>query len=169
MFQHRIVINPPEVVRARQGRLVGEHRGWLYATMKTNIREKMTSLLRLFSMYSEAAEGIMDEKVDPARGAIDRNIENEWVAAQAQSAVNTVVVVGATLLVGIIVYAKIDSSTGNPANSDLNNSSQSVTNNVASSFDLGSILPIVIIAAAILFFLRGFGGGGGGGVQGGRR
>lgn len=162
MFQHRIVINPSEMVRARQGRLVGEHRGWLYATMKTNIREKMTSLLTLFSMYCEAGEGIMEEKVAPARGAIDRNIENEFVAAQAQGAVNTVVVVGATLLVGIIVYAKIDSATGDPVNSDLNNSSQSVTDNVASSFDLGSILPIVIIAAAILFFLRGFGGGGGG-------
>lgn len=131
------------------------------------MKQKLKAFLALVQAYFAAAEAMVEEWVTPLRSGIDSNIENDWVAAQAQSAVNTVVVVGATLLVGIIVYAKIDSSTGNPANSDLNNSSQSVTNNVASSFDLGSILPIVIIAAAILFFLRGFGGGGGQG--GGRR
>lgn len=131
------------------------------------MREQLSKMLMLVSMYFEAAEAMVEEWVAPLREGIDNNIENEFVASQAQSAVNTVVVVGATLLVGIIVYAKIDSSTGDPANSDLNNSSNSVTNNVASSFDLGSILPIVIIAAAILFFLRGFGGGGG--MGGGRR
>lgn len=37
---------------------------------------------------------------------------------------------------------------------------QSVIGPISSSFDLGSVLPIVIVAGAILAYLRGFGSGG---------
>jgi hypothetical protein len=115
-------------------------------------------------MAGDLATAIVEDAVgEPARGWIDDNVENDWVASQASDSVTQLVVVGATLIVGVIVYSKIESSTPAPENSDLNNSSKSVTDTVASSFELGSVLPIVLVAGAILFYLRGFGGMGGGG------
>lgn len=83
----------------------------------------------------------------------------------AQQAVMALVIVGATLIIGIVVYAEIDEAA--PANHSLNATQDSVTQNVESGFDLGSILPIVIAAGAVLAVLIGFGNVGRGG--GGRR
>lgn len=77
--------------------------------------------------------------------------------------VNSLVVIGATLIIGIVVYSRIETSTPDPSNSQLNSTQQSVTDTVADSFDLGALLPLVIIAGAVLFYVRGFGNSGGGG------
>lgn len=139
---------------------------------KQHIKERTDKALTDAEVQAEMAGDIAEEVMEEAFGRqarnwIDTNVENDWMASQASNAVTQLVVVGSTLIVGVIVYSKIQSSTPAPENSDLNNSSQSVTDTVASSFELGSVLPIVLVAGAILFYLRGFGGMGGGG--GGRR
>lgn len=134
--------------------------------MLDKLRAMYAWLMVQFDIAMDTSLFLAEQKAAPVREAIDDNVESAVVRQMAQGAVTTLVVVGATLIVGIIVYSKIQESTPAPENSDLNNSSQSVTDTVASSFDLGSVLPIVIIAGAILFFLRGFGGGG---MPGGRR
>lgn len=62
-------------------------------------------------------------------------------------------------------YNTADTSDGETATVDYEyeapkQMAQSVIGPLASSFDLGAVLPIVMVAGMILFYLRGFGGGG---------
>lgn len=124
-------------------------------------KEVWAQMLFLVQMAFEQSISLSAEALAPLSEWVEET-DNSLVSAnraQAQGAVNMLVVVGATLIVGIVVYAQIESATPSPDNTDLSNAQQSVTDTIASSFDLASVLPIVIIAGAILFFLRGFGGG----------
>lgn len=78
----------------------------------------------------------------------------------AQDAVNSLVVVGATLMIGIFVMGSIGSAI--PDQNMFSNATDQVVNVIGSSFELAAILPLVIIAAGLLFYVRRFGGGGGG-------
>ena len=85
-------------------------------------------------------------------------------AARAQAdAVNSLVVIGATLFIGVFVLASIGDSM--PQDHMFNSSMQSVENVLGSSIELAAILPIVIIAAGLLFYVRRFSGGGSGGER----
>lgn len=106
----------------------------------------------------EACERVYGEKL---RSGVNDYVPGTRAQMAGQGAVNALVVIGATLLIGIIVYAQIDSAA--PNDHALNDTQQSVTDNVTASFDLGSILPIVVIAGAVLAYVSGFGRGGGGG------
>jgi len=75
--------------------------------------------------------------------------------------VTTVVTVGATLLIGIIVMAQIVDSVPNLDNNTFSGALDQVTNILNSSFLLAAILPLVIVASAVLFFGGNFGDGGG--------
>jgi hypothetical protein len=75
--------------------------------------------------------------------------------------VTTVVTVGATLLIGIIVMAQIVDSVPNLDNNTFSGALDQVTNILNSSFLLAAILPLVIVASAVLFFVGNFGDGGG--------
>ena len=126
-------------------------------------KDVWAQFLFLVQMAFEQSITLSAEALSPlsewVEGTDNRLVANQ--RANAQGAVNMLVVVGATLIVGIVVYAQIESATPSPDNEDLATSQDSVTDTIASSFDLASVLPIVIIAGAILFFLRGFGGGNG--------
>ncbi len=77
---------------------------------------------------------------------------------QAQvSSVMTVIIVAITLIIGIFVFSEVETTMPNPTNSDLNATATSVTNNVASGFDLMSIIPIVLGATVILGLIINFG------------
>lgn len=81
------------------------------------------------------------------------------VRAQASS-VNTLVVVGTTLFVGIFVLGSIGDAM--PTGGMFSDAMNQTTNIIGSSFELAAILPLVIIAAALLFWVRRFNRGGGG-------
>jgi hypothetical protein len=76
--------------------------------------------------------------------------------------VTTLVSVGATLLIGVLVLSQIVEALpdNNGAFSGAVTQIETILN---SSFLLAAILPLVIIAGAVLFYVRGFNGGGGGG------
>jgi len=76
--------------------------------------------------------------------------------------VTTLVTVGATLLIGILVLSQIVSALPD-SNGPFSNAVTQVETILNSSFLLAAILPLVIIAGAVLFYVRGFNGGGGGG------
>jgi hypothetical protein len=85
--------------------------------------------------------------------------------AQGDS-VNALVVIGASLFIGVFVLAQIGSAmpTDAEGNIDLpmfSSAFDSVTSILSSSIELAAILPIVIIAAGLLFYVRRFSGGSG--------
>jgi hypothetical protein len=129
----------------------------------SDAKSTVQGMQALVAAYWAAALGLSEQWIgEPIREKLGPREHGMANRAQADI-VNTLVVVGATLLIGIVVFSQIQSSTPAPENEQLNNTSQSVLSTVASSFDLGSILPIVIIAGAILAYLSGFGSMGGGG------
>jgi hypothetical protein len=103
--------------------------------------------------------------MDPhPRSIIDRSIRkhNKLIAncrAQGDS-VNALVVIGATLFIGVFVLAQIGGAM--PSDHMFNGAMTSVENILGSSIELAAILPIVIIAAGLLFYVRRFSGGGNG-------
>jgi nitrogen fixation/metabolism regulation signal transduction histidine kinase len=93
------------------------------------------------------------------------NIQSDKLAADntAQSGtVTTVVTVGATLLIGIIVMAQIVDSMPSLENNTFSGAMDQVQTILNSSFLLAAILPLVIVAGAVLFFVGNFGNGGNG-------
>ena len=85
--------------------------------------------------------------------------------AQA-NAVNSLVVIGATLFIGVFVLASIGDAMPQDSNGNIDlpmfgSAFDNVTNVLGSSIELAAILPIVIIAAGLLFYVRRFSGGGG--------
>jgi len=90
-------------------------------------------------------------------------IQSDKLAADKSAqggTVTTVVTVGATLLIGIIVMAQIVDSVPNLDNNTFSGALDQVTNILNSSFLLAAILPLVIVASAVLFFVGNFGEGG---------
>ena len=84
--------------------------------------------------------------------------------AQASQSVNQLVVVGATLLIGVVVLAQItDAMPDVETGSAFEGLMGEITGILQSSFELGAILPLVIIAGALLFFVMRFGNMGNGG------
>jgi len=79
---------------------------------------------------------------------------------QSDGCLSTVVTVGTTLLIGIIIMAQIVESVPNLENNTFSSAIDQVTNILNSSFLLAAILPLVIVASAVLFFVANFGDGG---------
>ena len=71
-------------------------------------------------------------------------------------AVNSLVVIGAVLFIGIFVLAMIgDAMPDDPPM--FGETMDTVEGILESSFELAAILPIVLVAGALLFYVRGFG------------
>jgi len=84
----------------------------------------------------------------------------------AVDSVNTLIFVGATLFIGIFVLSQIGESmpqdgSGNVDLPLFNDAFDQAQNVLASAFELGAILPIVVVAAGLLFYVRRFNGTGG--------
>jgi len=118
----------------------------------------------MFAWVAALADGLRT-RAKRFRTLIELQRDEMLTAERAQSAtVTTVVTVGATLLIGIIVMSQIVESVpalGN--NSAFSGSLDQVTSILNSSFLLAAILPLVIVAGAVLFFVGNFGNSGNGG------
>ncbi len=66
------------------------------------------------------------------------------------STVIAVVAIGVTAAVGILIYSQVNQSLADPANSDLNNSSNSVTDGFGSAMELVPTVMIVLVAALVI-------------------
>lgn len=139
----------------------------LGSDQRERLAQLMSQLAFIAALSWEKSVLLSQELIgDPLEARVDRYFpDGSRAQTSAQGAVMALVLVGATLIIGIVVYAEIDAAA--PDNHALNGTQESVTDNVTSGFDLGSILPIVIAAGAVLGILVGFGGLGGG--NGGRR
>lgn len=91
----------------------------------------------------------------------ERTSQKGGLAARATGSINQLIVVGTTLVIGIIVMASIIDAAPNDAGV-FNGTLDQVETILDSSFLLAAILPLVIIAGAVLFYVRNFNSGPGG-------
>lgn len=70
----------------------------------------------------------------------------------------TVVTIGIVAIIGILIYAQVDSSLGTPANSDLANASESVTGGFGDAMSLVPVVLIVLVASLVIAVVQRFGG-----------
>jgi hypothetical protein len=68
----------------------------------------------------------------------------------------TVVTLGITILIGILIYGQIDSSLPSPSNSDLQNASSNSTSTFADAMELAPVIMIVLLAAVVLAVVQRF-------------
>jgi len=68
----------------------------------------------------------------------------------------TVVTLGITILIGILIYGQIDSSLPSPSNSDLQNASENSTGTFSDAMELAPVIMIVLLAAVVLAVVQRF-------------
>lgn len=68
----------------------------------------------------------------------------------------TVVTLGITILVGILIYSQINSSLPSPDNTELSNASQNSTGTFADAMELAPVIMIVLLAAVVLAVVQRF-------------
>jgi len=125
--------------------------------MRQQVDAALAALIAWFGALTDA----LGRRARMLRSLI--KIQSDKLAADKSAqggTVTTVVTVGATLLIGIIVMAQIVDSVPNLDNNTFSGALDQVTNILNSSFLLAAILPLVIVASAVLFFVGNFGEGG---------
>lgn len=118
---------------------------------------KSAAKLQLLWVLSllDAAEAWAEEWVDGT--ALGRWEPSTRMGNRAQSsAVLTVVVVGIIIIIGILVYAEIESALPTPSNSDLSNASDNATGTFGDSMELAPVILLVLIASVILAVVQRF-------------
>jgi nitrogen fixation/metabolism regulation signal transduction histidine kinase len=126
--------------------------------MRQQVDAALAALIAWFGALTDA----LGRRARTLRSLI--KIQSDKLAADntAQGGtVTTVVTVGATLLIGIIVMAQIVDAVPALDNNTFSGALDQVTTILNSSFLLAAILPLVIVASAVLFFVGNFGEGGG--------
>lgn len=68
----------------------------------------------------------------------------------------TVVTLGITILVGILIYSQIQTSLPSPSNSDLQNASDNSTGTFADAMELAPVIMIILLAAVVLAVVQRF-------------
>ena len=101
------------------------------------------------------------------RGLVEKALESHSKAVTdtrgqaGASIVNSLVVIGTALFIGIFVLGMIaDSMPLDDEEMMFYGAVESVEGILESSFELAAILPIVLIAGALLYYVRGFGSNG---------
>jgi nitrogen fixation/metabolism regulation signal transduction histidine kinase len=127
------------------------------------MRQQFDAALAVLAAWFGAFTDALGRRARMFRTLIDIQSDKLAADSKAQSGtVTTVVTVGATLLIGIIVMAQIVESMPALDNNTFSGAMDQVTSILNSSFLLAAILPLVIVAGAVLFFVGNFGNGGNG-------
>ena len=82
--------------------------------------------------------------------------ETRLSRAAQTSTILTVVTLGITILVGILIYGEVQDSLPSPSNSDLSNASTNATNDFADAMELAPVIMIVLLASVVLAVVQRF-------------
>lgn len=82
-------------------------------------------------------------------------------AAHQAGTVISVVVIGVIALIGILIFAQIESSLPTIGNDQLNSSSTNITEGFANAMELVPIVLLVLVAALVIMTVQRMRGGGG--------
>lgn len=70
----------------------------------------------------------------------------------------TIVTIGIVAIIGILIYSQVNTALPSPDNSELNNSSTSVTEGFGSAMQLIPVVLIVLVASLVIAVVQRFGG-----------
>lgn len=101
------------------------------------------------SIKSKAMDALTDSKGIPLAASPD--------ARGQVGTVISVVTIGIVAIIGILIYGQVNSSLPAPENSDLNNSSESVTEGFGSAMNLVPVVLIVLVASLVIMVVQRFG------------
>lgn len=113
---------------------------------------KANDLLNEAAFGLDALERMGEEKADSIVPEGD-SVAHE--AAQTGT-VLTVVTLGITILIGILIYGQIQSSLPSPGNSDLQNASDNSTSTFADAMELAPVIMLVLLASVVLAVVQRF-------------
>jgi len=82
-------------------------------------------------------------------------------AVRQAGTIISVVVIGVIALIGILIFAQINSSLPSISNTQLNDSATSVTDGFANAMELVPIVLLVLVAALVITVVQRMRGGGG--------
>jgi uncharacterized membrane protein len=90
--------------------------------------------------------------------SLAQTFNGDTVAGRAAQTgtVLTVVTLGITILVGILIYSQIQSSLPTPQNTQLSEASSNATDTFAQSMELAPVIMIVLLAAVVLAVVQRF-------------
>jgi len=94
--------------------------------------------------------------LDAAESYSEKQVEERFGASGQTGTVLTVVTLGITLLIGVLIYSQIQQSLPTPGNSQLQNASNNVTDGFADAMNLAPVIMIVLLAAVVLAVVQRF-------------
>jgi CDP-diglyceride synthetase len=101
------------------------------------------------SVKSKAMDFLTDEQGIPLAASPDSRGQVGTVIS--------VVTIGIVAIIGILIYSQVNQSLPAPENSDLNNSSEEVTDGFGSAMNLVPIVLIVLVASLVIAVVQQFG------------
>lgn len=103
---------------------------------------------RAMDLAEENGEEYVEENFDFGESRVGK-------AAQVGT-VLTVVTLGITILVGILIYSQVQTSLPSPTNADLQNASDNSTGTFADAMELAPVIMIILLAAVVLAVVQRF-------------
>lgn len=100
----------------------------------------------------DALERMGEKKADSIVPDGDSRVHE---AAQTGT-VLTVVTLGITILIGILIYGQVQNSLPSPDNSDLSNASENSTSTFADAMELAPVIMLVLLASVVLAVVQRF-------------
>lgn len=114
------------------------------------------------SAYNAMADHAEERSEERVEAFIDEHMDTstpvrKGVAKQVGS-VLTVVTLGLSIILGILVYSQVQTALPQPENAELKNASDNSTGTFADSMELAPVIMIVLLASVILAVIQRFRG-----------
>ena len=122
----------------------------------TASKTRLMLLVAMLLGIMEWAERTAEPKAERITDALFTERMKETRVHAQTNAILTVVIVGALIIVGILVYGEIESSLPAPQNNDLSNASDNATSTFADSMEFAPVILIVLVASIVLAVVQRF-------------
>lgn len=116
------------------------------------VSEKLSAKKLQFLAFFEFMLAFLDHREELGEAVAERHFSGDTRLSRAAqtSTVIAVVVIGVVAIIGILIYAQVQSALPAPQNSDLNNSSNSVTEGFGGAMELVPVVLIVLVASVVI-------------------
>lgn len=129
------------------------------AAKLSGLKHSISETVSAYNTMADHAEERSEERVE---AFVDEHMDTstpfrKGVAKQVGS-VLTVVTLGLSIILGILVYSQVQTALPTPQNSELKNASDNSTGTFADSMELAPVIMIVLLASVILAVIQRFRG-----------
>jgi len=115
--------------------------------MHDKLKAMLATLLSLMDTAEAYAESVASSKFDG---------DTRLGRVAQVGTVLTVVTLGITILVGILIFSQVQNSLPSPSNNQLENASSNATGTFADAMELAPVIMIILLAAVVLAVVQRF-------------